>query len=341
MNYSEEQYAIRLQRELDYKLKSTVPAAALHMTGGGVHWHCKASAGDSTSTTHCFDLKGTPEYYTTFERTNTRQATARTNSLADTIAAIIDWMRGVSVHHMHESLVFVDQNQRALQALLNQSLLLVPRLNLLHAELENVGSDIWHLWFKSGTRSCKVSFWGKNSEPDARFFWDECHLFQFRVTDVTKFTTVLDRWLVDDTSPSIMRSQFPWLSIDELADYYEAGRPVEGEFIMSWKAMFEFYNEGWSEDLARMAKAFMTELVERGYNKTLRAGQSLSSLILSRSRRHGLVKGQSCIQFWFRTGSIVVNASINGKAHSFDEPEARLTPRIAELLNRLESVRID
>ncbi len=341
MKYSEEQHAIRLQRELGHKLKSTVPAATLHMTGAGVHWYCEASAGDSTSTTHCFDLKGTPEFYTKFERANALQATARTNSLAETIAVIVDWMRGVSVHHMHESFAFVDQNQRALQALLDQVVLLVPRLNLLHAEMENVGSDIWYLWFKSGTRSCKVSFWAKNSEPDAKFFWDECPLFQFRVTDVPKFTTVLDRWLVDDTSPSSMRLLFPWLSIDELADYYEAGRAVEGEFIMSWKAMFEFYNESWGKDLARTAKAFMTELVEKGYNKTLRAGQSLSSLIFSRSRRHGLVEGQSSIQFWFRTEAINVNAVINGEEHTFDEPEARLTPRIAELLNRLVSMPVD
>jgi len=43
--------------------------------------------------------------------------------------------------------------------------------------------------------------------------------------------------------PSTMRTEFPWLSIGDLADYYEKGDPVEGEFIKSWDWMQQFYED--------------------------------------------------------------------------------------------------
>jgi hypothetical protein len=42
-----------------------------------------------------------------------------------------------------------------------------------------------------------------------------------------------------------MRKDFPWLQIDELADYYEAGKPIEGEFIQSWNSIESFYRQDW------------------------------------------------------------------------------------------------
>ncbi len=143
-------------------------------------------------------------------------------------------------------------------------------------------------------------------------------------------------------NPSEMRSRFPWLMIGDLADYYEAGMPIEGEFIKSWDRMEKFYDDircPFADDI----KVLMQAMRSRGYDKTLRAGQSLWSLILSRSRRHGMRREQPCIQFWFRNDGMDVINYIEDCRNSTKIPYTRIefTPEIEGLLSQLQSGAID
>jgi hypothetical protein len=139
-----------------------------------------------------------------------------------------------------------------------------------------------------------------------------------------------------------MRSKFPWLIIGELADYYEAGRPIEGEFIKSWDRMEEFYEETrWP--FADEVKVFIEAMRSRGYYKTLRAGTSLWSLILSRSRRHGMHGEQPYVLFEFRGDGMDVFNCIEDrhKGPKIVYSKIEFTPEIDALLDQLQSAPID
>jgi hypothetical protein len=195
---------------------------------------------------------------------------------------------------------------------------------------------------RAGDRSCELAFYGKNELPDAKFSWDDCELFRFQPDDNSRLAAVLKRWICDRSPPSAMRNEFSWLQIGDLADYYEAGRPIEGEFIQSWDWMAKFY-EDMDRPFATQAMEFMGEMRAKGYNKTLRAGQSMWSLILSRSRRHGLREESPCIHFWFHENGMDVfhcfNDAKNQSKVVFNE--IRLFPEIDGWLQQLQARPID
>jgi hypothetical protein len=68
------------------------------------------------------------------------------------------------------------------------------------------------------------------------------------------------------------------------------------EFLASWDRMEKFYevfieHSRWAYIV--MILGLIKELRQRGYDRQFRAGQSLATFILSRSRRHGLRRDQA------------------------------------------------
>lgn len=149
-----------------------------------------------------------------------------------------------------------------------------------------------------GRRSAEIYFYGKSEFPEAVFHWDQCELFRFKGADRSALGAVLKRWICDNAMPSTMRKELAWLKIGGRADYYESGNPIEGEFIHSWDRIEQFY-DGLPSRLKGLVPQFIAELRQAGYDRKLRAGQSLITLIVSRSRRHGLRAEQPCIRFQF------------------------------------------
>ncbi len=90
-------------------------------------------------------------------------------------------------------------------------------------------------------------------------------------------------------------------------------------------------------------QGLIAELRQRGYDRRLRAGQSLGRFVLSRSREHGLrpaqatliialgMTGEMRVQYWEKS---VVSSEIN-VAH------VELTPELEQLLDRLLAQPID
>jgi hypothetical protein len=121
--------------------------------------------------------------------------------------------------------------------------------------------------------------------------------------------------------------------------YYEEGRGVEGEFIESWDRIEKFYQE-MNFAPASSIRAFVADLRSNGYDKTLRAGQSLYSLIISRSRRHGLRPGQPHIAFQFSESGMGVCVRIDGE-RTVSFPRIKLDENLDAFLKELESQSID
>lgn len=338
MKFAEETYANDLYVELTRRFDATVPATSLSVAGAGVHWHCTAQCGDSLCSIACFNVRG-PEYYTSFERDSKKIATARIPFRDQTIAAVADWLDGSDLSSLHDRYRFVDHTKRALTQLRDEVLAAAPELKAsARVELEHEGADIFCLRVIAADRSCDISFCGKNELPDAKFSWDDCQLFRYRPDDNSQLAAVLKQWLCNRSRPSAMQTEFQWLEIGELAAYYENGKPIEGEFIQSWDSIEEFYRQDWCRGFDAVL-AMIAEMRRAGYDRVLRAGQSLSSLGLSRSRRHGLRAEQRCLWFDFKYGTMNVHANFAG-ASLQDHPIA-FSNDVQRLVDSLIEVSID
>jgi hypothetical protein len=341
MSYPEEDHAKDLYRDIARRFADSVPATAVSLKGAGVNWDCVAERGSSSCSIHCFDAPG-PEYYTYFRQDSNNVATGRTSSKPDTLDAVDTWLRGNVLSNLYERFPFVDREKRVLSSIREDLLERVPELtqsapSVLRCRI----GDRFELSFEGGDRSCQLSFCGNNEFPVADFQWDKCPLFCFNADDRGRLADVLKRWLFDKAMPSAIRAEFPRIQIGELADYYERGRPIEGEFIMSWNGIERLYNEmGANVDWPFLPKVrqFIAALRDKGYDRSLRAGQSMMSLIVSRSRRHGLRMNQPRIAFCFGNKGMTAHITPDGrKLHG----EIEVTEAICSLLDRLAAADID
>ncbi|MCA9072239.1 MAG: hypothetical protein KDA84_25105 [Planctomycetaceae bacterium] len=339
MKYREEAIARDLYREL----VSRFDEWTVEIAGAGVHWHCDISHNNRSCRISCFATESIAEFYTTYRQESCDSASSRIPSSKNTLNAVTDWLNGSDLATLYERYAFVDHKKRYLAQLWEQVLVMEPDLAIsTSSELRQEWGDSYELAFSSEDRACRLSFYGKNEWPDARFSWDECQLFTYQPHDTAQLAGVLRGWLCNKWKPSQMRQEFPWLKIGELADYYENGKPIEGEFVKSWDYMEQFYDE-LNYPYTGGVRSFIAAMRLKGYDKTLRAGQSLSSLILSRSRRHGMRLDQPRVIFQFGDEGMVVYSSLQNQTNLVRSAyrSIKLSPAIETLLNQLQSTPID
>ena len=336
MKYREEKYANELHHDLTQRFAASLPVATLSVEGAGVHWECTAQRGVNFCATNCFDANG-PEYLSVFKRDSEAIAWGRTSSKSDTINAIDLWLQGHELAALSTRLPFVDQSKRVLLKIQVGIKRRFPPLIPVDSGLQHQVCDIYYLRFQNGEQSCQISFYGKNKFPDAVFYWDECELFRFNADSEERLAGVVNCWVGDQISPSEMRAEFPWLEIGKLADAYENGNPIEGEFVQSWDTMERFYDEI-KYPLAPEANRFIAQMRARGYDKTLRAGQSMWTFVLSRSRRHGLGRNQTSICFDFHAGGMDISTDLDHEQKTYP---IELTPEVDALLQKLEAQKVD
>lgn len=340
MKYPEEDIARDLHDELVRVFSST--ATSISINGAGVQWNCVVARGDSQSRVHCFTSLGA-QYYTCFERHSQKEATSRTSSRDGTIAAIRDWLEGYDLPALYELYPFIDHTKRVLTKLQNDVLEIRPELRIkVESELLRRSVEFHELRFQAGDRCCNIGFQGQPT-PYASFRWDECELFGYFPDDIQLLAQVLNRWIGERAMPSQMRPEFPWLEIATLADYYERGIPIEGEFIESWNSIEEFYqgfkSQSWST-ICDYALSLIREIRQAGYDRLIRAGQSMTTLGVSRSRRHGLREGQPNLWFDFhKNGAMTVHSSFS--AEPLKQHPIRMTNDVRTLLDSLVRCQID
>ena len=150
---------------------------------------------------------------------------------------------------------------------------------------------------------------------------------------------LIKRWVADTAMPSVLKNEFPEIEFGKLAEYYERGNGIEGEFIISWDDIERFYKELKPEKEDEILK-LIRQMRTKGFDRTLRAGQSLYTLILSRSRRHGLKENQNSVSFTFNYIKSAMEVSMRkGEKLVFDKIE--FTDAIDKLLRSLEQELID
>lgn len=336
---NEPQYAQDLYEGLTARFSPVADQTEISVTGGGVQWRCSAQRLRRSCWVGCFEVGG-PEFLTFFEESGRKVATGRTSSREETVDAIWHWLDDVPLEDIYARFSFVDREKRRLISIRECVLRNHPALAAAARHVLTVtGSGVSHLWFHTDTRSAHLHFTGRHDSPDAAFLWDQCELFQFNAADCAALGTVLARWLAGNAPPSALRAEFPWLHIGALADFYENGKPVEGEFLESWNQMEAVY-EGSRFPPRTLVLPFIAELRRAGYDRKLRAGQSIWSLIVSRSRRPRLRPDQPLVSFQFRENSMEVFSSNHGEERISDHP-IEMSDTVARILARLVEQPID
>jgi hypothetical protein len=342
MKYVEERFARELHSELDRHFRSLGLGVQLSLNGAGVHWGCTSTLGTRVCKVNCLDLRiggRGAEYLSSFNEGNQTIVWGRTISKQDTVLAASSWLQGSSLDDLEAGFGFVDAQRRRLLQIAHAVTDYEPAIQGATTQLKRQICDLCEFWFKYRERSCKLWYYGKNEFSNATFYWDNCELFRFQAENLEKLAAVLKRWLCDEAKPSEMRIDFPWIEIGELADYYEAGKPIEGEFVTSWNSIERFYSKVDFPPKKKILK-LITELREHGYDKSLRAGQSMFSFILSRSRRHGLQANQPCLIFSFKEASMEIKAHFEND-ETFPFPQITFSPQLEVLLQRLIAAEID
>ncbi len=163
-------------------------------------------------------------------------------------------------------------------------------------------------------------------------------LFRLDTPDPGLLAFALQRWLHERVMPSSIAAEFPSVEMRDAAKYHEQGRPLEGEFISSWNSIEQFY-QGFQSSLAESRiLPFIQQLRAAGYDRILRAGQSMFTLILSKSKRHGLRQGQPYIAFDFSDEGMKAQAYLEC-AESVRFEMIEVTPEVRSLLDRLASMK--
>jgi hypothetical protein len=203
--------------------------------GGGADCRCIAEAEKShrRCEVSCFSVSGN-EYLTQFQDAGGIIAWGRSSSPEQTAYAVVRWIDGASFEELYGAFEFVEGNRRRLDALLRAALRAEPELESgAHWTLQREMCDLHKLTLAAGERSVKVTFYGDNENPDAYLEWDGCVVADARV-DPPKFGGLLKQWLLEQHEPSDLVPQHPNLKVRPVARFYEEGRGVEGEFLLSW-----------------------------------------------------------------------------------------------------------
>jgi hypothetical protein len=111
---------------------------------------------------------------------------------------------------------------------------------------------------------------------------------------------------------------------------------LEEDFLESWNRMEWFFGSGEIWPKTPDVMEFIAMLRRTGYDRKLRAGQSLDIFMVSRSRKHGLRPEQPSIGFRIYEGKMTVY-SRGLQAETFVENAATLSDRVRDLLDRLSN----
>ncbi len=321
------------------------PATNISIDEPGLHWRCSLNRGDRMCVIHCFGKKG---FAISFRINDASKARGRTRLEGELISSVVSWLQGNNLDELHDDFEFIDPGKRALEKFRDQAIEVYPELEqCVNITLEPKFSESFCLWFFTSQRYCQMYFSSQSQFPTCEFYWEDFHIFEFSMEDSLEAALILKRWFCDNVMPSVLAQEFSWLDTSKLSQYYDFGKVIEGQFIQSWDELEQFYKEFskyWKDlDTLNILK-FISQIRQKGFDRTLRAGHSLSALVLSRSRHWGLRADQSSLVFEFHTGSLEIftsqNARFSGRKQLY-YPRIEFTPKIERLLKELEIHDID
>jgi len=335
--YAELLYAT-LQKELDAEIK---------ITGSGVHWDVLVTSPQHSCIIHCFhydsrDYKG-PEFYVLLFTNGNRKATGRSRSLEETIAIVGQWIKGASLSKLYRDHAFLDSEKRQLEQVEALLLYYCPSLRQTTYEVKEGDFITYSLLFSKEERSCEIKT-GGNEVLICDFCWDDTTIFKTTEPASETLAGLVGDWVAGKSMPSVFQQRYPDLSFGIIAEYYEKGKGIEGEFLDSWDhvRMFARWHPYYEKEMHPLIDKLVTLIYvmrDKGFDHLLRAGQSMTTLVLSRSRRHGLRSEQARLCISIENGPLTMTVHNAEESYTFEKIEYNDT--LDRLLRQLASQPID
>jgi hypothetical protein len=338
MVYDEEVRTRALYDEL-YAIYAAVPDEVhLSLQGAGAHWNITITRVHRSCSIGCFQ---TDQHYIYFAHTSITIAVGRTAWKHGILQATHAWLYDANLHTIHEAFPFVDHHARAFFAIHQEITRLFPELTSYSSFQKTMDDSTFdELWFSAQDRACRLCFYGEDNSPDTFLYWDECELVRLPTHHMFQVASIIKRWIQDYAMPSVLEHEYPWLVMDTLAQYYEQGRGIEGEFMSSWDKIETFYQR-LSYPFASLVQEFIRSIRHHGYDRELRVGQSLWNMIVSRSRRHGLRRDQAYVCFNFHEKQMDIESTIGSSKQTLSNQSIAFTSGIEALLKQLAGCSID
>jgi hypothetical protein len=343
-----EKQANELYKRLFEVFADPISETSISINKPGLHWNCAINRNDRKCIVYCFGQKG---YYVSFRIDDESQVHGRTCSAEELILSVVKWIMGASPNDILAEFNFIDPGKRALEIFWNLALQAFPELeHCTNIILKPKLSEAYCLSFTSSQRNCEVYFESQTQDLTFEFYWRDFYIFKFSSKDNIRSAPILKRWFCDNIIPSVLLNEFPWLNSDRLSKLYDFDQVIADNFSQSWDVFKEacdlylgielFGQENYYEDIIKM----ISQMRQKGFDRTLRAGQSMFRLILSRSLYHGLRKDQAHLIIDFSKGSISIFSSRDANSDPsiiFNNPKIELTPQIEKLLKELETEEIN
>jgi hypothetical protein len=256
------------------------------------------------------------------------------------IDASIVWLSEMTWLDLYEKFDFVESAEKfqvSIRASLVQHHAVIAKLQ---NEIRREPQDFCYQKFDSGVRTVEILLYGPEHEQWVSFLWHDSKMFELRNHDHAKLAPVIGSWLHEQDMPSTMNQKFPWLETGKLAQYYEQGRELEGEFVVSWDGIEGFYAKEPRVERSGPLLKLIAEMRVRGFEKSFRAGTSMTILIFSRSKDHGLRAEQAHICLSGSEYGVDVEINIDGR-HRMFLANGEFTPEIEQWFRRLEMHPVD
>jgi hypothetical protein len=329
-------FFVKVQRIVSKKLK----LAQIALRGDGRTW-IEIRCNERLVKVHVFvDLNGDLEHLVFFQEDHETLGSGRARVSQSAIDASIAWLSEMAWLDLYQKFDFVESAEKFQISIRNSLVKNQPVLANLKNEIKRGSQDFCDQRFLASNRSVEIKLWGPEKEQWVSFMWHNSKMFELRNHDHVKLAPVIGSWLHEQDMPSAMNQKFPWLETGKLAQFYEQGRELEGEFVVSWDGIEGFYaKEPMAERSGPLLK-LIAEMRVRGFEKSFRAGTSMTTLIFSRSKDHGLRSEQPYICLSGSERGVDLEIYMDGK-HRMFLPEGEFTPEVEQWFRRLEMQPID
>ncbi|MCC9606899.1 hypothetical protein LOC68_15555 [Blastopirellula sp. JC732] len=262
-------------------------------------------------------------------------------SEADVAEGLAAWILGASRETLAQRAPFAgaaELGSERLYQLAKSQLELATHITRRKAKFENEHT----VRFEKQERGCEVLFW--NSIAEMTFLWGETPLFTDRLSsqEIERILELVRGWVDDAKAPSEMRAHWPHLKMGKAADFFEAGKVVEGEFFVSWDNIVP---EGWMWENTEVGRLqpLIERLRELGFDHRLLARRSGPALKLLRSRR-GWRSGEPFVKielFGWPASRLLVRFDVHEDPprcgfRTYDEWS--VNPELLEILEKLASL---
>lgn len=335
--FKQEKIAKSLYSDLTNYISDKELKIKSELEGAGVHWSCISESGNAKVSIYSCDLsfmrdnKGnSEEFIVSFFLEDNEISCGRSYDRKKVIESVENWTLNKSKSELYANFPFVDKGIRAIKEFEQNWLTEYPNLKNTNRVIDNHGSGIIRFEINNDDKACWFTTTGESKELLFGFSIDECLLFE-SVAENDEIAEVLNRFLIKKENLSSLSKEFSWIISNDLVIAYENGNGVEGEFIESWNSIIRFY-KGIEGDYINDVLSFISNLRSKGFDKTLRAGQSLYTFILSKSRRHGLAENQKYLAFSFQKDKMIIR---NNKNEEMSFNKIELNSEIENLLNTL------